>query len=259
MRASGRPRQRGRYTRERSAEDLGPVREDCASRARRSRRGGSEEPGLGAQPGPSVPARRPGLRAGPRGHVVQRALQPGECGPGAAPGHRCSAARSGPPRRSWTPLTAPLRSRSPAPLTWMAEKVWVFWERAAPTGRPAESSPPPDSSAARSQASPFPPCPLLSSPGLAESLEAEGRLSPLGARGWDTSLHRGPGSRLSAVWRAPPSFAFLLARGNQRDPKLGSGEGQGALGGRGTEPEGGVREVGKETSSFLRIPRKYVL
>lgn len=40
--------------------------------------------------------------------------------------------------RYWTPLPASLRFRSPAPLSWMVEKVWVLLERAAPTGRPAE-------------------------------------------------------------------------------------------------------------------------
>lgn len=43
------------------------------------------------------PGRCPGLRLHPRGHVVQRALHPGEYGPGAAPGHRCGTARSGTP------------------------------------------------------------------------------------------------------------------------------------------------------------------
>lgn len=55
----------------------------------------------GAWPQSAAPTRRPrrcpGLLLHPRGHVVQRALHPGEYGPGAAPGHRCGTARSGPP------------------------------------------------------------------------------------------------------------------------------------------------------------------
>lgn len=147
----------GPSTRERSAEELGPVRGDCASRALRSRgkRGARSRRSARTQ----RPARRPGLGPGPRGHVVQRALQPGECGPGAqvrrgagAPGHL--------PCRGWTPLPASLWPRSPAPLTWMAEKVWVFLERAAPTGRLAESP-----TKRRSTVQRFA-LPSLSSPGL---------------------------------------------------------------------------------------------
>lgn len=101
----------GRSTRERSAEELGPVWEDCASRALRS--GGERGAGPRRSAWTQRPARRPGLRPGPRGHVVQRALQPGECGPGAAPGHRCGAASSRPP---FLPLLDATASVSAVPV-----------------------------------------------------------------------------------------------------------------------------------------------
>lgn len=149
----------GRSTRERGAEELGPTREDCASGARRSR----GERGTGPRRSARIqrPAKHPGLRLGPRGHVVQRALQPGECGPCTAPGHRCGAARPGPP--SPPVLDAPASvCVAPVPGT---PKLGGRESLGVPGARCTDSPPrrvPPDSGAARPHAS----LPSVSSPSL---------------------------------------------------------------------------------------------
>lgn len=147
-------------------------------------RGRAGERGAGPQSAASTqrPARRPGLRLDPRGHVVQRALHPGEYGPGAAPGHRCGATRSGHlPHGSRTPLPESLWPRSPTPPTWVAEKVWA-------PHRLAASQSPPDSGAVPSHAGGCRHLPLRPSLFVlsgswspADSLEPQSRLSPLGA------------------------------------------------------------------------------
>lgn len=103
-------------------------------------RGGSQEPGVGAQPGPSVP--RGARGSGPARGVMSYSELYSRVSAGPAQPRGTGAARRAPghlPRRYWTTLPASLWPRSPAPLTWMVEKVWVFRERAAPAGRPAES------------------------------------------------------------------------------------------------------------------------
>lgn len=153
------------------------VREDCASRARRSRGEPGAEPRRSART--QRPARRPGLRPGPRGHVVRRALQPGECGPGSAPGHRCGAARS---RLPSSPLLDAPASFSVAPVPGTPnldgrESLGVPGARR--TGWPPRRVP---LTAAQHGPTVCPSLPVLSwarSP--AEILGPKGHLSPLGA------------------------------------------------------------------------------
>lgn len=122
-------------------------------------RAGSEEPGLGAQPGSSVPRSTRG--SGPARGVMSYSELYSRVSAGPAQPRGTGAALRAPGHllhRCWTPLPASVWPRSPAPLSWVAEKVWVFRERAAPTRRPAESL---LTAAQHRPTLPFPPCPLL--------------------------------------------------------------------------------------------------